>query len=314
MQGNCNVEALLAFYNASFGGKYELASYSQNLEELVQNGYVQVVKCCNDPQSTHKTRSCKILLSRITEKGTTKAKQMISDRFGTWHAEDQDVILTFFKSINELPPKVAGLCKFLLKNWLETCGNRKEFSWHFFGGHQVFPFPHTVFQDIEKMKGALVDHGLAAYASLDHNTSGPSQTTLTTCPEIRDLLLNRLDVKKAILDEYLSYMLNGMCLYCAKDWLLHLLNTRQDNFVYSEAKSQDGLLKWLKKLENCGYIEILPQTGSAMDEPKVRSRFYRLHRRDSSQIEEIQEQVKEKLEKWFATGEEAFQRFEIEFT
>lgn len=313
MQGNCDVEkALLSFYNASFGGKYELASYTQNLDALVQNGYVQVAKCCNDPLATHKSKSCKVPLARITEQGITQASKIVNHCFAAWHTDNEDVILVFLKSIKELPPRVAGLYRFLLKTWLDACENRKEFSWNFAAGVRLFPLPTAVTQSIERMNEALVKEGLAAYASLDHKTSGSSQPTLMTCPEIRDLLLNDLNLKKAILDEYLNYMFNGMHLFHAKDWLLHLLSTRQNACPEGGMIGEEALWSWLRKLESCGYVKILPRTGASTENIEVRSKYYRLYMKESLSIEKISEDVKAKLDNWFATGEEAFQRFEIE--
>jgi hypothetical protein len=271
----------------------------------------------------------------MTEKGIGEASKIAKLR-------EKEAVSSFDDYLKSLPPKVEGLCRYLLKTWLIACEDRVEFNWNI--GYQriqgkwgyVVPelnalLPPTVIQSVSKTKETLVEKGLAANASIHHITSGPSEQTLVTCPEIHDSLLNRNAgaLRRATLDEYLSYMLNGLRLFHSKDWLLHLLNTNQANFFnFAEWVNEHGLWPWLRKLESCGYVQIRlrateetteahacgPGKNLSTSNLEVYPLYFTLDPREAiwRLRDRINEEVRTKLEKWFETGEEVFQRFEIE--
>ena len=300
-------ESLVAFYNASFGGKYELAGQIEHLDELIQNGFAKATQCRKDPLSTHGAKTCRAILVRMTEKGISEAHQIAGDKI--------KVIRVFLKSLDSLPPRINNLYKYLLKKWLKACENRANFTWDLRNKSTVLPLPQAVRQSISETNEDLVEMGLAAYASLHHNTSGPSNQTLVTCPEILDYFLSpSAAVRSVTLDEYLRYLLNGLSLVNAKyrlllifsangkilrPWLGHL---SQECGVHVET-----LLSWLKELKVCGHgmTESPEEDVVAYGDPWT---FFLNPRED---IRRIETEVKNNVEKWFETEEEVFQRFEL---
>lgn len=327
-------KALLSFYNASYGGKYGLVGSIENLEELVQKGYVQVAKCCNDPLSTHGAKTCRVLIARLTKEGISNGAEAVLNQMNGFRGSGiwDNPAVKFIYSLKALPPKVQRLYRFLFKNWLQACEKGQVFTWE---NSLSLPFPAEVKQLITETNQKLVEDGLAARAYLGHITSGPSDPSLMTCPEIHDFLLEREagELKTTTIDEYLNYMLNGLKVYEAKDMLLHCLNTRQYSYTSPEGYP-DGIIKeelwsWLRKLEEGGYVSICTkgtEHGLNGDTNKSRemhstranleviARYSRLNPKTEvfDPVRQIREEVKLKLQKWFETGEEQFQRFEIE--
>lgn len=116
MTNNLNQQKeLLAFYNASFGGNYELANYGGNLEGLLQNGYVSVTKCSKDPLSTHESISCKVPLARLTKAGIVEAQRIINEQYLSSKGTKREDIAAFIKSVRELPPRVSELYQFFFE-------------------------------------------------------------------------------------------------------------------------------------------------------------------------------------------------------
>jgi len=300
-------QLLIACYNASFGGKYELTGQIDNLDELIQNGFVKATQCRKDPLSTHGAKTCRVILVRMTKKGISEAHQIAGDRL--------KVIRIFLKSLDSLPPRIKSPYKFLLKKWLKACENRRNFTWDVRKGSTFLPLPQVVKQSITETNEDLVEMGLAACASLHHNTSGPSDQTLVTCPEILDYFLSpSAAVRNVTLDEYLRYLLNGLSLVKAQYRLLHILSDNRkilrpwlEHLSQEEGIYAETLLSWVKEIEDCGYCkaESTEEDVVAYGDPW---NFFLNPRED---IRRIQTEVKNDLERWFETGEEAFQRFEL---
>lgn len=331
---NALQEQLLSFYNGSYGGKYELAGRIENIEKLVQKGFVTVSRCKDDPLSTHGAKTCRIPLARMTEIGISEAQEIVEDKLVQTGVN--------LNSLESLPSRIRDLYKFLLKQWLRSCENRMDFDWRMVKNWSArsssFMLPDEISDIVSGLTDDLVDKDLAAYASLHHNTSGPSSPTLVTCPEIGRWMLDGTGwlydesarargVKTAVLDEYLKYLLNGMSLFRAKDHLLFLFNANHNkimNHVFRWLSNDYGvpmeaLLDWLEELEGCGYISKLNRNALNVEhkremyssEENVLAvgdpwRSFSNPYEDSSRVEE---EVKRNIENWFSSGEEKFTRF-----
>ena len=322
---------LFSCYNASFGGKYELPGQIRHIDELIQHDFVKAAQCRKDPLSTHGAKTCRVLLVRMTDKGISEAQQIVEDKL--------EVVGIFLKSVDSLPSRIRDLYRYLLKNWLRACENRENFAWHVRNQSTFLPLPQGVRESISKANEDLVEKGLAAYASLQHNTLGPSEPTLVTCHEIRDWLLNGTGwlpeharargVRTAVLDEYLGYLLNGLGLVRAKDLLLHFFYANSGKVRCAGLRylsqhygvSLEVLWSWLEELEGCEYITQLNQDTKNL----VLTGEWRYPEEDIvaygnpvyffenpfEDVRRIESEVKNNVEKWFETGEEVFQRFEF---
>lgn len=298
---------LFSCYNASFGGKYELAGQISHLDELVQHGFVKGVQCRKDPLSTHGAKTCRVLLVRMTEKGVSEAHQIAGDKL--------KLVRVFLKSLDALPPRTQNLYRYLLKKWLRACENRANFAWDVRNQSTVLPLPQVVRQSISETNEDLVEMGLAAYASLHHNTSGPSDRTLVTCPEIHDYLLSpSAAIRRVTLDEYVVYLLNSLSLVNAKYRLLHIFSANGEILrPWLESLSQEcgvyveALWSWLRELEDCGYCKLQSPEEDVVAYGNPWSFFWNPY----DDIDRIRTEVKNNLEKWFETGEEVFERFEF---
>jgi len=331
---NTFLKELFSFYNASYGGKYELAGKIENIEKLVQKGFVKVSRCKDDPLSTHGAKTCRIPLARMTEIGISEAQELVEDK----------LVQTglYLNSLESLPSRIRDVYRFLLKQWLRSCEKRSDFDWRMVKNWSArsssFMLPDKIRDIISGLTDDLVNKDLAAYASLHHNTSGHSSPTLVTCPEIGHWMLDGTGwlydekerargVKTAVLDEYLKYLLDGMSLFRAKDHLLFLFNANHNkimNHVLRWLSDQYGapeeaLLNWLEELEGCEYISKLNRNALNVERKREMysseenvlavgdpwSSFYSLYE-DSSRVEE---EVKRNIENWFSSGEEKFTRF-----
>lgn len=167
----------------------------------------------------------------------------------------------------------------------------------------------------------MVEKEFAAYGSLSHKTSGASSPALMTCPEIQKLFLDHYSLEQAKLDEYLQYMTDGLRLFHARSHLLFCLQSRQNAapgpwLLSTFGISEDVAWKWLRDLESRGLIRIEESKREFGREYEVHSRYVSLYLKGDLSLlqlmEKINDEVRDKLEKWFATGEEEFQRFDIE--
>lgn len=328
-------KALFSCYNASFGGKYELAGRVEHIDELLQQGFVKAAKCRNDPLSTHGAKSCRVLLVRMTEKGVSEASQVAEGKL--------EAVGRFLKSLDLLPPRVKGLMRYLIKQWLRACENRMEFAWGVIWsrGYRILVLPQRVRESVLQMRDALIEQGLAAYGALHHKTSGPSDLTLVTCPEIHGWLLNGtgwlLDpdtrasgVRTVVLDEYLRYLLDGLSLVHAKALMLHFFSTVHSGKLPTASLrylsqeygvSVESLWSWLEELEGCGDITELnqgaknavltKQAWSPEHDVVAYGDPWHSFADPFGDARRIEDEVKSKIEKWFENGEELFQRFEL---
>ena len=324
-------EALFSCYNASFGGKYELAGQITHLDALVNQGLAGVAECRKDPLSTHGAKTCRVLLIRMTEKGICKAHEIAEQKL--------EITGHFLKSLDSIPVRIKDLCRFLLKQWLKACENRESFTWEIRNQSVFLPLPQAVRETISKMNNDLVMNGLAAYASLHHNTAGPSSPTLVTCPEIQGWLLKgtgwlpeharALGVRTAVLGEYLSYLLKGISLIQAKGLALHFFTAHNGKLPSASLRylakeygvSAEVLWSWLEELESCGYVgQLNPKAKDYVLTGQVQSPEedivtyggpWHYFKNPFDDVRRIENEVKSKVEKWFETGEESFQRFEL---
>ena len=333
MEGSKDIEkALLSCYNASYGGRYELAGRIENLGALDQLGFVSFAECRKDPLSDHGALSCRVILIRMTKKGISEAQKIVKEKVKqTGH---------FLESLDSLPPRVKELYRLLLKRWLGACEHRSEFDWTVrnlnANSFRIFlPIPEEIKESISRLNAKLVENGLAAYAALHHNTKGPSIPTLVTCPEIKEYLLNgpgllyeglAIGVKTTKLDEYLSYLLDGLSQIYARNHLLFLFHANRYEISDSLLRwvsmeygiSIDSLLSWLEELEGCGYISKFNKEAMTLH-PGLPSEEYIVARGDpwmrflnpDGDLHRIADEIKRSIEKWFQTGEEKFHRFEF---
>ena len=315
-------EALLSCYNASYGGKYELAGRIENLEKLAQSCFISFssararVILLRMPEKARNSRA------RMTEKGVSEAQKIVDEK--------REAVGYFLKSLDSLPSKIRDLYRFLLKQWLRACENKADFDWRFVRNWSAEPsvgllLPEGVRETISRLTASLVEKGLAAYASLH---DGPSNA-LMTCPEIRQWLLDGLfdvrGVRREVLDEYLKYLINGLRLSRAIHHLLFLLS-RDARITISTLRWQshkfgvpmESFFSWLEELEGCGYISELNKTAlnvprSRLNEEYVVARgdpwLCFLNPREDESI--FENEVKRNMEKWFAKGEETFIRLEL---
>jgi len=319
---------LVSIYNSSYGGKYELAGRIDNMELLTQSGYVTYSKCKDDPLSAHGAKSCRVLLVRMTEKGSTEAKKLIDKKMH----QTGNVL----KSLEAYPSRIRNMYRLILKKWLIACETGRNFHWII--NTPLIYLPDEARETITKLTSDLVDKDMAANATINHTTSGPSDSTLMTCPEISQWLFDGVHwlpgtaerakgVRTAVLDEYLKYLRNGHRLYRAKDQLLFKLNARKKIDVStlryvarSGGVPAESLIDWLEELASCGYIrkfnryaKITPrQDGYSPDadiiafgEPK----YHIYSPRDDRQ--HYQSEEKKNIERWFVSGEETFLHFKF---
>ena len=318
-------EKLCWFYTASYGGTHELAGSIDSVEKLAENGYVSSSRCNTDPLSSHRAKTCRIILTRMTEKGISEAKTIINNRLK--HATH------FFESLNSHPEKIRDVYKVLLRQWLEACEVGTTFNWSMRNrkAHQggYLPFPDNVKETISSLTSLLVEKGLAVQAPIDHNTSGPLDAVLMTCPEVQNRILIRNErVDVAVFDEYLKYLLDGLSMIRAKFRLLHFFsingkkveNHRLRWISQKFGVSIESLLDWLKELEGCGYLSTFNENSidfsrshevySSEDILVATGDPWRFFYSPRSDITKIENNVKTNLEKWFENGVETFTRFE----
>jgi len=313
--------ALLSIYNASYGGNYELAGEINHKDILAEQGWITYARCRKDPKSTHNASSCRIVLTRMTETGINEAKGLVQDKY--------EEVVEFLNNLETLPPRVEALYRYLMKKWLNASKKRASFDWTLRRDHARYylnlSLPGTVVETISTLKDTLVEKGLASYGSLSHKTSGPSEPTLVTCPEIYQLFMRgrgwkepyARGVQPSELDEYLQYLLNGLCLVKARYHLMFFFPANRNSispstvdWLYEEyGVYRDSLMSFLEELEDSDYIHILNEE-QRQDEYVLASgnpliRFAHV----TQDIDTIEKQVKEKVLKWFDTGEESFQRF-----
>jgi len=313
--------ALLSVYNASFGGKYELAGEISDKEELAEQEWITYAKCKNDPNSTHNASSCRITLSRMTKTGIIKAQELVDGKYS--------VAFEFLNNLESLPPKVEQLYRYLMKKWLSACTKRDDYNWDLklnrarYG--RSFPLPNTVIETITSLNERLIENGLASYASLHHNTSGPSDPTLMTCPEIKQMFMQgrgwkepyTRGVQHTELNEYLQYLLNGYNLINARYHLLFFFGANRYSvrpsildYLHEEyGVDRDSLMGYLEELEDSNYIHILTEEEREEEYVLATGRPFTFFSHVNQDIDLIKKQVKEKVIKWFETGEEPFQRF-----
>lgn len=327
-QPNDLEKILVSIYNASYGGKYELAGRIDNMEMLTQSGYVTYSKCNDDPLSSHGAKSCRVLLVRMTEKGSTEAKKLI----------DKKMLQTgkFLKSLEEYPTRITDMYRFILKKWLIACENRSNFHWII--NTPLIYLPDEARETVTKLSSDLVDKDMAAYATINHTTSGPSDSTLMTCPEISQWLFDGAHwlpgtgerakgVRTAVLDEYLKYLRNGHRLYNAKDQLLFKFDARKQidvstlRYVAHHGRvPAESLMDWLEELASCGYIRNFNRYAKATysrdgyspdaDIIAFGDPMHHIYSpRDDSQ--HYQSERKKNIERWFVSGEETFLHFKF---
>jgi hypothetical protein len=315
--------SLLSFYNASFGGRYELAGKIKDLEILTREGWVSCAECRKDPLSTHGASSCRIILTRMTKKGISEAKQKADDKV--------EVIVDFLNSLESHPPRTINIYRFLMKKWLKAIKNREEFDWKLKNRNAKFwrivKLPDVVTNLISDLNSNLVSKGLATYASLHHNTSGPSSQTLVTCPEICEMLFRGVGwktpgargVQHVDLDEYLKYLLNGFNMVYAMDHMMgffaanhYRINEWVIKWLSSEyGVSEGSLLYFLEDLADSKYITILSEEERQKENDIARGNPYDYFSSTMRDKDIIEDEVSKKIAKWIETGEETFQRFEF---
>jgi len=178
-------EELWRFYVGSYGGKYELAGRIEGIETLVQEGYLSSSRCNKDPLSNHGAKTCRVILTRLTDKGVSEAKSNIEYQL---KSTDQ-----FLEALNSHPQKIRDVYRVLLKKWLEACESGSSYNWIVRNRKAdrgiYLPLPETVKEAISKLTSLLVENGLAAKAPIHHTTGGPSDPVLMTCPEIQNRIL-----------------------------------------------------------------------------------------------------------------------------
>lgn len=317
------MDELRRLYVASYGGKYELAGKIEGIETLVQEGYLSSSRCNKDPLSNHGAKTCRITLTRLTDKGVSEAKSYIEYQF---RSTDK-----FLEALNSHPQKIRDVYRVLLKQWLEACESGSPYNWIVRNRKAdrgiYLRLPETVKEAISKLTSLLVEKGLAAKAPIHHTTGGPSDPVLMTCPEIKDwILLPRENVKSAVLDEYLKYLLDGLSMAMAKDHLLFRFNSDADKITADRLRHvswrfgvpQNLLLDWLEELENRGYISRFNR--NAIKVMPSHERFYgddfvavgnpwNYHPNPRDDIEKIEAEVKNNLVEWFENGVEKFMHF-----
>ena len=269
----------------------------------------------------------------MREKGVSEASQIAKGKL--------EAVGRFLKSLNHLAPRVKGLMRYLIKQWLRACENRMEFTWDVIWsrGYRFWVLPQKVRESVLQMRDTFAEQGLATYGALHHKTSGPSDQTLVTCPEIHDWLLNGTGwlpepsrasgVRKAVLDEYLRCLLDGLSLVRAKSLMLHFFTAHSSKLPtgclrYLSQKygvSVESLWSWLEELEGCGVITELNQGAknavltrqwhSPEDDVVAYGDPWSSFASPFGDVERIEGEVKSRVEKWFETGEEVFQRFEL---
>jgi hypothetical protein len=268
----------------------------------------------------------------MTGKGISEAQKITGDKM--------EAVRHFLKSLDSLSPRIKNLHRYLLKQWLKACENKANFAWDVRNQSTILPLPQGIIESISKLRDDLVERGLAVYASLHHNTSGPSSQMLVTSPEIRDWLNGTgrswlpehalaPGVRTAVLDEYLSYLLNGLSLVHAKRSMLHSFTAHNSKLPTASLRwlSQEygvpveSLWSWLEELESCGDFVRLNQgaknavlTGEVLsleDDIAAYGSPWDSFADHFSDDVRIENEVKNKVEKWFETGEEVFQHFEL---
>ena len=143
---------LVSLYNASYGGKYALAGRMDNMEMLAQSGYVTYSRCKDDSFSSHGAKSCRVLLVRMTEKGSAEAKKLIDNKM----LQTGNVL----KSLESYPSRISNMYRFILKKWLIACENGSNFHWII--NTPLIYLPDEAIETITKITADLVDKDMAA--------------------------------------------------------------------------------------------------------------------------------------------------------
>jgi hypothetical protein len=316
-------EALVSFYNSSYGGRYELAGDVLGRDILAEEGWVTYSQCRRDPLSTHGASSCKVILNRITDAGIAEAKVLIKEK-------EEDAV-AFLNSLEELPPRVKDFYRYLVKKWLIACENRMLYRWELRNEDSKrfirFTLPSSVQETVNQLNETLVKNNLASYGSLSHLTRGPSRTTLVTCPELSQIFFEgrgwrepyAKGVKHVELDEYLRYLLNGISLARAKYHLLEFFSSNRNGLGESTFRwlsseygvSVGSLMKFLDHLVDSDYVRKLSDEEKERERVFVRGDPIRYYWGVRDSLNEYELEVNENVEKWFETGETVFQRFDF---
>ncbi len=267
----------------------------------------------------------------MTEKGISVSKKIAESK--------AEAVGIFLKSLESLQPRVSSVCKLELKECLQT-------SEQFVYTSMVSPaigikgllsstelsyyLPEKVKDSIAKLHDALFESNLSA-----------SRTGIATCPEIRSLLLDGTDwvrdeharahgLKTVRVDEYLNFLINGIRLVNVKALMLQCFYCNRGELFASEVKEYSRkfgvpvnlVLEWLMDLKNCAFIDELDKNAmepfSIGDARSFRTKVVArgAHTREcfESPFEDLPRlklEVRNRIENWFETGEEVFQRFEF---
>lgn len=220
----------------------------------------------------------------------------------------------------------------MVKNWLLAAKSRTAFEWDL--RISVYTMNASILPGYVKDLITLIpirleERCLATKNYSSHITNGPVNPVLLTCPEIWDNLMSRsTGVGTEILDEYLEFLINGLSIAAAKLRLVDLANRNYKRIDYSllsfVAKENnvpiDSLWRWIQELESCDFLRIdgnemerlLQGSGFSTYDPIIARAVHTMPWSDVGDvIRDFFKDAKENMSKWFDSGEENFQRFDV---
>lgn len=92
---------VLSLYNATSGGTHEYLGAISTDKELAAKEHIVQKECRHDDLSEHKAKTCKVILTRLTQKGISEGRRLAVQK--TNETEE------FLKSVEHENPRIEFL-------------------------------------------------------------------------------------------------------------------------------------------------------------------------------------------------------------